>query len=69
MRKEVRELIEFAAENGFTYEGVTGSGHCRLRHTGGQMLILPSSPNGGRRSTKNSVSLIRRIHSSSKDMK
>lgn len=67
MNKEVKQVIQVAEAHGFTYEGLTGSGHRRLRHTGGQMLIIPSSPNGGTRWRQNTLSLIHRIHKAQKD--
>ena len=62
MRKEVRQVIKLAEDHGFKYEGLTGSGHVRIRHRGGQMLIMPSSPRGGNRWRQNTISLIHRIN-------
>ena len=66
MRKEVKQIIELAEDHGFTHEGLTGSGHQRLRHKSGQIIILGSSPNGGKRWRQNTLSRIHRIDKESK---
>jgi predicted RNA binding protein YcfA (HicA-like mRNA interferase family) len=67
VKKEVLQVIKFAADHGFTYVGRTGSGHAKLRHTGGQSIIVATSPNGGNRWKKNTVAMIHRINSAQKD--
>jgi hypothetical protein len=67
VKKEVKQVIQYATGYGFTYEGHTGSGHCRLRHSGGQLIIMPSTPNGGRRWRENTLAMIHRIHNAQKD--
>ena len=67
MNKEVKQVIKYAEDFGFEFEGFTGSGHTKLRHKGGQMIIMATSPNGGNRWKKNAVAMIHRIHSAHKD--
>lgn len=60
--KEVRELVKHAEENGFTCIGIGGSGHWKLRHTSGRMLVVPATPHGGRRWRQNAEAMIKRIN-------
>jgi predicted RNA binding protein YcfA (HicA-like mRNA interferase family) len=61
-RKDVREMVSYAKKRGFDCEGLTGSGHWRLRHTtSGRIVILPATP-GGWRFRQNFTTLINRIH-------
>lgn len=60
-RKDVREFINRAKDHGFSCEGMTGSGHWRLRHTSGASLIVPATPGGGSRWRKNLESIMRQI--------
>jgi hypothetical protein len=69
VKKEVKQVISYARDYGFKYEGLTGSGHAKLRHEGGQMIIMGTSPNGGNRWKKNAVALIHRIHTAHKEKK
>ncbi len=69
MKKEVRQLVKYAEDYGFTFESYTGTGHAKLRHKGGQMLIMATSPNGGNRWKKNALALIHRIDNAAKDKK
>lgn len=66
-RKDVGEVIRFAEEHGFKCEGMTGSGHWRLRHISGPLLIVPATP-GGYRWRQNARSHIKRIHTAHKDV-
>jgi len=67
VKKEVRQVIKYAEAYGFHYEGQTGSGHAKLRHKGGQMLVMGTSPNGGNRWKQNAVALIHRISNADKE--
>lgn len=60
-RKDVREFISHAKGHGFSCEGMTGSGHWRLRHTSGASLIVPATPGGGSRWRKNLESTMKQI--------
>lgn len=54
-------MINYAKKRGFDCEGMTGSGHWRLRHTDtGRMVILPATPSGPR-FRNNFTTLINRI--------
>jgi hypothetical protein len=65
-RKDVREVLVYAEERGFRIEGLTGSGHWKLRHHSGPMLIVPATP-GGYRWRMNSITHINRIHRQAKE--
>ena len=65
-KKEVAEVIRFAQTRGFVMEGLTGSGHWRLRHKSGSIIILSATPHGGSRNRKNALALIQRIDSKDK---
>lgn len=69
MKKEVRQVVKYAEDYGFRWEGYTGTGHAKLRHKGGQMLIMATSPNGGNRWRKNALALIHRIDATHKEKK
>ena len=60
-RKDVGQFIKHSKSQGFHCEGMTGSGHWRLRHTSGQMLIVPATPGGGSSWRKRMESIMRRI--------
>lgn len=60
-RKDVGELIKFAALHGFTESGMNGRGHWRLLHTSGAMLVVAATPHGGGRWRKNAEAEIKRI--------
>lgn len=47
-RKDVREFINEAKRQGFRCEGMTGSGHWKLRHDSGASMIVPATPSGYR---------------------
>lgn len=47
-RKDVGEIIRFAKVNNFACVGMTGTGHWKLRHKGGGIVIVPATPSGGR---------------------
>jgi predicted RNA binding protein YcfA (HicA-like mRNA interferase family) len=59
-RKDVGEVIKYAQCRGFECLGMTGSGHWKLKHPTGGLLILPATPSGSRW-VKNVHSDIRRI--------
>lgn len=61
-RKDVAEFIEHARENGFRNEGITGSGHWKLVHRSGAILIVPATPRGGSRWQKNLTARVKRIN-------
>jgi hypothetical protein len=65
-KKEVGELIRYAKKHGFHCEGMNGAGHWRLRHHGGQILIVPATPSKGRW-RQNAVSQIKRIDEAPKE--
>jgi predicted RNA binding protein YcfA (HicA-like mRNA interferase family) len=56
----VRRIINWATQNGWTYEGVTGSSHHRIRHEGGQAVMLPNTPSDSR-GLLNTLAEIRRV--------
>lgn len=61
-RKDVRDVVRFAEDKGFVAcKGMTGSGHWKLLHPAGGMLILPATPHRGGRWVKNVHADIRRI--------
>lgn len=60
-RKDVGEVIKYAENRGFTCVGMTGSGHWRLRHTGGRTVIISATPTSRSRWRKNSINHIDRI--------
>lgn len=47
-RKDVHEMVSYAKKHGFSEEGMTGSGHWKMRHTSGEVLILSATPSGTR---------------------
>ena len=57
--KELRELIRVAEAAGWRAQHTRG-GHIRLLGPDGQLLIVPSTPNRGRRSPANTKALMRR---------
>lgn len=59
-KKEVGEVIKIARKCGWEVTGMTGSGHWRLRHDGGAIMILAATPNGGNRWRKNALARIQR---------
>lgn len=59
-RKDVGELIRYAADRGFTEHGMNGRGHWKLLHTSGFMLVVPATPHGSRW-RKNAEAQIKRI--------
>lgn len=65
--KVVKEVIDLAKDHGFHCEGMTGSGHWRLRHTGGQMMIISATPKGGGRWRHNVISTMNKINKTSKE--
>ena len=65
-KKEVAEVIRYAKARGFEVTGLTGSGHWRLRHKSGPIVILSATPHGGNRCRKNALALIQRIDSKDK---
>ena len=69
MKKDVKQLIKYAEDFGFHWEGYTGTGHIRLRHKHGKTVTMASSPNGGNRWRKNALAIIHRIDADSKDKK
>lgn len=60
-RKDVGEFIKYARARGFECEGMTGSGHWRLRHTSGAVIIAPATPGGGSRWRQNLEAYVRQI--------
>jgi predicted RNA binding protein YcfA (HicA-like mRNA interferase family) len=60
-RKDVGQFIKHARGQGFSVEGMTGSGHWRLRHTSGAVLIVPATPGGSSRWRKNLESTMKGI--------
>jgi predicted RNA binding protein YcfA (HicA-like mRNA interferase family) len=60
-RKDVGQFIKQAKGQGFHCEGLTGSGHWKLRHTSGAVIIVPATPRGGSRWRQNLEALARRI--------
>lgn len=65
-KKDVGEIIRYAESRGFELTGMTGSGHWRLRHKNGPILILAATPNGGSRWRKNAIAHINRTHKDTK---
>lgn len=61
-RKEVGQFIKYAEANGFTREGLTGSGHWKLRHTSGAVIIAPATPGGRCRWRKNLEAYVKQIN-------
>jgi len=64
-RKDVKDVIRYAKIRGFELAGHTGSGHWRLRHFGGESIILPASPSCSRwdRNAKAKINRINRAYS------
>lgn len=61
MRKDTRQLVEWAEGLGWQYEGVAKSGHVRLRHEQtGRSYRIPSTPSDGR-SVANTKADLRRL--------
>ena len=46
--KEIREILRFAEESGFTMDRYTGTGHYKMTHRDGGTIIVPSTPSGDR---------------------
>lgn len=67
-RKDVREVIRYAQSHGFDIEGLTGSGHWRMKHPTGGLLIVAATPRGYRW-RQNARAQIRRIISKLEDEK
>lgn len=44
LHKEVREVVAFAATHGFEFKRFTGSGHIKLQHGSGAIVILSATP-------------------------
>lgn len=44
MHKEVREVVAFAATHGFEFKRYTGSGHIKLQHDSGAIVIISATP-------------------------
>ena len=61
-KKDVGDIIRIARNHGFTCEGMTGSGHWRLRHTCGQMMIVSATPSGGGRWRQNVLNTMHKIN-------
>ncbi len=59
-RKDVGEVIKYAESRGFQCVGMTGSGHWRLRHSGGRTVVISATPGRGR-FRQNSIRDINRI--------
>jgi predicted RNA binding protein YcfA (HicA-like mRNA interferase family) len=47
-RKDVNEMISYAEGKGFKVVGMTGTGHWKLTHPRGGILIISATPSGGR---------------------
>ena len=61
MNKEVRKLIKTAEKMGFHWDGkYTGTGHIKLRHPKG-FVIISQSPTDTQRFAKNALRDMRRI--------
>ena len=63
MRKDVRELIEYAEQLGFTNQGIDGRNHYRLTHPNGTWFSAPATPSDTR-SVKNAKATLRRLSGS-----
>lgn len=61
-RKDVGEFIRHASSRGFRNEGLTGSGHWKLKHTSGAVIIVPATPRGGSRWRQNLEARVKRIN-------
>lgn len=48
MKARVRDLVKYGEACGFELVGLGGSGHYKLRHTNGALIVLASSPGDGR---------------------
>ena len=44
LHKEVREVVAFAATHGFEFKRFTGSGHIKLQHGSGAIVIISATP-------------------------
>jgi predicted RNA binding protein YcfA (HicA-like mRNA interferase family) len=44
LHKEVREVVAFAATHGFEFKRFTGSGHIKLQHGSGAVVIISATP-------------------------
>ena len=45
LRKDVREVVRYAEQHGYEYQGIRKSGHLKLKNTrNGHCLSLPASP-------------------------
>lgn len=59
--KLARELLKYAEEHGFEWNGkLTGGGHIMLRHPNGGRVVLPATP-GPRNTGDNSRKDIERV--------
>lgn len=46
--KMARELVKYAEDRGFVWDGkLTGGGHIKLRHPNGGLVILAATPGRG----------------------
>jgi predicted RNA binding protein YcfA (HicA-like mRNA interferase family) len=66
VKKEVKDVIAEAEAAGFTFDRFTGTGHYRLTHRDGAVLVVPATPSGTRWK-KNALADIRRANR--KDMR
>ena len=66
MKKEVRDVINEAIAAGFTFNRFTGTGHYKLTHRDGSVLVLPATPSRGRWK-QNARATIKRSKRRSKD--
>lgn len=46
-KKEVGDVIKYAKDFGWELDGMTGSGHWRLKHRQGRKITIPATPSGG----------------------
>lgn len=65
-RKDVGQFVRYAGGHGFACEGMTGSGHWKLRHPSGAVIIVPATP-GGYRWKANLEAQVRRMTNKEND--
>jgi predicted RNA binding protein YcfA (HicA-like mRNA interferase family) len=59
MNRDVRELVEWAEQNGWRVLRRSKSGHFRLTHTSGATVTISNSPSDGRAMKNAKADMIR----------
>lgn len=60
LKPEIRKIVDWAAQHGWSLGGLTGSDHIQLVHISGKTTVLPQTPSD-RRSLINAKADIRRV--------